>query len=227
MMQNGQSWASRAAAPDRSDLKPQGGTKIARAEYWPCRGGDGGEMHISRRKFSVLSAAALAFRAQRANAGERMCLFSDRTWSGPSGSFLEAFASSEAARAKLSSQRTRRRRKGDSNCWSHLPTESPFQILFCRPELHRLKADPFRPEGSGRRVEFHFPPPRLCCEPGFRRFVEGPRRLLQEIEQPTARHRVDPPTPLGVRSPQCGSRSRSPGSGTSVGSSPPGQHRIP
>jgi hypothetical protein len=57
-------------------------------------------------------------------------------------------------------------RKGDSNRWSHVPTESPFQILFCRPELHRLKADPFRPEGSGRRVEFHFPPPRLCCDPG-------------------------------------------------------------
>jgi hypothetical protein len=41
-----------------------------------------------------------------------------------------------------------------------------FPNTFCRPELHRLKADRFRPEGSGRRVEFHFPPPRLCCEPG-------------------------------------------------------------
>jgi hypothetical protein len=39
------------------------------------------------------------------------------------------------------------------NRWSHLPTESPFQRLFCRPELHRLKADPFRPQGSGRRAE--------------------------------------------------------------------------
>jgi hypothetical protein len=36
-----------------------------------------------------------------------------------------------------------------------------FPNTFCRPGLHRLKADPFRPEGSGRRVEFHFPPPRL------------------------------------------------------------------
>src|SRR4051794_236042 len=54
-----------------------------------------------------------------------------------------------------------------------------FRNTFCRPELPCLKADPFRPEGSGRRIEFHFPPPRLCCEPGREPGAESEANVLR------------------------------------------------